>query len=520
MIEGFEKKPGLFTAIGIGIGSMIGSGWLFSAYYAAQYIGPISFISWSIGAILALILAMLLAEIAAMLPEKALFTRLITISHSNSDFGFIIAISGWLSLILVIPTEASATVQYLSTIFPSFTNDLIINQRHTPLGTACIIMLVMLYTVLNFWGMKTFARVSNALAIFKIIIPVLTAIILLVASFHPSNFISQGIAPYGYAHIFSGVIRCGIFYTFYGFALVAMYIKDLENPQKNIPRALMISVLICFGIYSLLQLAFIGSLPPSLLDKGWAQLNFTSPFAQLLILLDLHLVSMWAIILYLDSALSPSGTAIISLNSAAGALTGMAEDHQSPAFFNKIDPVFHISRRSILFSTFICCFILLFFKNWKELMILVSIFQLFTSIAIPIAFIKLRYSQPNTPRLYRVKMGCFFSYAIYIVLSYFLVQIDLFSLVVALALYIVFFLAYSLNYYNFVLKKVYKAFCSSWSIFLYMALVCFCTYLSQQKMIENGSQFILCGLLFSINFWLMINQKNYNANDNKVIDYK
>ena len=78
-------KPGLFTAVGIGVGCMIGSGWLFAAYFVAQYIGPASYVSWLIGAGLALILAMLLAEMASMFKEKALFARLLTISHDNTD---------------------------------------------------------------------------------------------------------------------------------------------------------------------------------------------------------------------------------------------------------------------------------------------------------------------------------------------------------------------------------------------------------------------------------------------------
>ena len=137
-----KKQPGLFTAVGIGVGSMIGSGWLFSAYYAAQYVGPASLFSWMIGAALSLILALLLAEISGMFHQKALFSRLIMISHDNADFGFVVAISVWLCLVLSIPTEASATVQYLSTINPSWTDYLFVKQQHTPLGSACIFVLV------------------------------------------------------------------------------------------------------------------------------------------------------------------------------------------------------------------------------------------------------------------------------------------------------------------------------------------------------------------------------------------
>ena len=137
-----KKQPGLLTAVGIGVGCMIGSGWLFSAYYAAQYTGSASYLSWGIGAFFSLILALLLAEIVSLFKQKALFSRLLTLSHDNMDLGYVIAISNWLGLVIVIPTEASATVQYLSTAIPSLTHYFFINQQHTLLGSACIILLV------------------------------------------------------------------------------------------------------------------------------------------------------------------------------------------------------------------------------------------------------------------------------------------------------------------------------------------------------------------------------------------
>ena len=511
MTVSLKKQPGLLTAVGIGVGSMIGSGWLFSAYYAAQYVGPAAYFSWIIGATLSLILAMLLAEVSGMFHEKALFSRLITISHDNADFGFVVAISGWLGLVLIIPTEASATVQYLSTAIPSLTDYLIVKQQHTLLGSLCIIVLVFIYSLLNFWGMRTFTKVSNTLAVFKIVIPILTALVLMVGAFHPSNFVSQGFAPYGAEHIFSGVVVCGIFYTFFGFSLVAMYGAELKDPQKNIPRALIISVFICFVIYLLLQTAFIGSVPPSMVAKGWSQLHFTSPLAQLLILLDMHLLSLWAMVLYLDSAVSPSGTAIICLSSAVENLTGMSRDNQFPKFFDKINPVYLVSRRALIFTAVICCLVLIFFKNWQELMILVSVFQLISCAAIPIAFTKLRYSKPYMKRIYRVKLGNVLSYIIYLVLSVFLTKVDVFSLAMAFALYVLFFFMYILSYYKVETMRVVNACRSSWSIFLYMAVAIFFAYFNQHGMLNNWMVFFSFIVIMSLNFHFMIHQKNYNC---------
>jgi amino acid transporter len=506
-----EKRPGLLTAIGIGIGTMIGSGWLFSAYYASQYIGPASLFSWVIGAVISLMLALLLAEIASTFKDKALFSRLITISHNNPDFGFVIAIAGWLCMVLIIPTEAAATIQYLSTFIPSIADYLFLKKQHTFLGSACIIVLVLIYSTLNFWGIRLFAKINNTIAVFKIVIPIFTALLLMSASFHPSNFTSQGFIPYGSERIVSGVIVCGIFYTFYGFSLVAMYGAELESPQKNIPRALILSVLICFLIYSLLQVAFIGGLPISLVSKGWGNLEFTSPFAQLLLLLNMHILTMWTMVLYMDATVSPSGTAMICLSSATRMLTGMAQDKQLPQVFDQIHPVYLISRSSLLFTTFICCLILLFFKNWKELMILVSVFQLTTCIAIPIAFTKLRISKPDLERVYRLKMGNVLSYIIFMIMSFFATQIDVLSLAVALILYGLFFVMYLFNFYRGVGSKMLKAFYSSWTIFLYMVLGIVFSYVNQLGLLKNGLVFTLFLVLTTTNFWLLIKQKNYNS---------
>ncbi|MCX7117179.1 MAG: APC family permease [Legionellales bacterium] len=504
------KKPaGLLTAIGIGIGSMVGSGWLFSAYYAAKFIGPASFFSWFIGAGISLILALLLAEIASMFDERALFSRLVTISHENPDLGFIIALSGWLCLVLIIPTEAAATVRYLSTMIPSMTDSLITQEQHTVLGSACIILLVIIYSLLNYWGMHLLAKASNALAIIKVVVPVLTAVILMCSSFHPSNFVSQGFAPYGIKPIFSGVVVCGIFYTFYGFSLVAMFGRELENPQKSIPRALILSVLICFVIYCLLQAAFIGSMPPSMILQGWSNLHFTSPFVQLLMLVDLHVLGLWTMVLYFDATVSPSGAGMICLGSAARIVTGMAEDHQLPKFFNKIHPLYQISRQSLIITMLVCCTVLFIYKDWRELMILDSVFQLITCLAIPIAFTRLRQRKAHLVRVYRVQWGRALSFVMFLILSYFLTQVTLKSLLISLVLYVIFFTLYILSYYRAKMDHVLKACLSVWSIFSYFLLIILFAYLDRVEIIHKE---VLIGVFFvsmSLHFYFLVNQKSY-----------
>lgn len=94
---------------------MIGSGWLFSAYYAAKIAGPAAYFSWVITAVITLLLGLFLAEIACHYPKRGLMARLLVISH-NKEFAFVCTITTWLGLTAIIATEAAGSVQYLSSL--------------------------------------------------------------------------------------------------------------------------------------------------------------------------------------------------------------------------------------------------------------------------------------------------------------------------------------------------------------------------------------------------------------------
>ena len=69
----------LFTAIG----GIIGSGWLFGPYYASQVAGPASLLSWVIGGVLMMLIALTFAELSAMLPLVGGVARFSHFSHGT-----------------------------------------------------------------------------------------------------------------------------------------------------------------------------------------------------------------------------------------------------------------------------------------------------------------------------------------------------------------------------------------------------------------------------------------------------
>ena len=84
MTEGHEASRGLRRQIGpvallfTGITGIVGSGWLFASLYAAQLAGPAGILSWCIGGAVAVLLALVYAELGGMLPVAGAIARIPT----------------------------------------------------------------------------------------------------------------------------------------------------------------------------------------------------------------------------------------------------------------------------------------------------------------------------------------------------------------------------------------------------------------------------------------------------------
>src|SRR3984893_18003979 len=108
-----RREVGTIALMFTGLGSIIGSGWLFGAWRAAQLAGPGAIYAWIIGAVVILFVAFTYAELGAMFPESGGAVRYGHYSHGTL-VGFVAGWAGWSALVPVIPVEAEASVQYMS----------------------------------------------------------------------------------------------------------------------------------------------------------------------------------------------------------------------------------------------------------------------------------------------------------------------------------------------------------------------------------------------------------------------
>jgi amino acid transporter len=388
------------------LGSVIGSGWLFGALYAAQIAGPASIISWVLGALVMLVLALVHAEVGSMYPVAGGSARYPHFAFGNLA-GFATGWIVWVGAVTVAPIEVLAALQYLTFYFPWLTDTASGVTVLTPVGIVISVILMALFTVINLLGVATLAKSNNVIMIWKIAIPFLAVVVIMILSFHTTNFTSSdhgGFMPFGIQGVLSAIATGGIIFSYQGFEQAIQFGGETRNPGRNVPLAVIGSMLIGLVLYIALQVAFLGALEPNNLSKGWDAITFpglAGPFAGLATAVG----ATWlAVLLYIDAAVSPGGTGLLYSASSARLSFALARNHYIPRQFG------YLSERgvptvSIIFGFLIGCFMFLPFPGWQVLVGFIVSAAVMGYAMVPLAFGALRRQEPDHPRPFKLPAG-------------------------------------------------------------------------------------------------------------------
>jgi amino acid transporter len=316
---GLHKALGFWSLLAAGLGSVIGSGWLFSSMYAAQDAGPAAMLAWVIGGALMLLVALVFAELGMAKPESGGLVRYPMYSHGGLTAG-IVGWAMWISYVGNPPTEAAGVVQYAASYLPGVYD----GKSLTGLGIVIAVVLMAGFVALNWFGVLLFARSNTVVTAIKILIPTTTVVLLIASGFDSSNLTDHGgYAPYGWGAALSTIATAGMVFAYTGFRNVIELSGEAKNPRRTVPRALITTIVVTIVLYLALQLAFLGAVPAGLLGGGWHGVNFDSPFANLAMLLGLSWLS-WTLIA--DSMLSPSGSGIVYTAANSRNVFGLAKN--------------------------------------------------------------------------------------------------------------------------------------------------------------------------------------------------
>ncbi len=426
--EGLDRGVGFFGLFWASEGSLIGSGWLFGALAAATIAGPSAVIGWLVASVIVIVLALVHAELGGLFPVSggtSRFPHYAFGSFAGATFGW----ASYLQAASVAPIEVLAAIQYLSTAHwakgfyvahPGSGGTL------SGAGIVAAVILMVTFVVLNLVGIRWLARVNNGLTGWKVFLPVLTIIIILVTHFHGGNFSKGGgffVKGSAVKDILIAIPGGGIVFALLGFEQAVQLGGEARNP-KDVPRAVIVSVLIGAAVYILLQVVFIGAVDPKLLvsQHTWTNLGPTNTNSAVVALnagpfytvTKVAGLAWLAFLLRIDAVISPGGTGLIYLTSSSRLSFGLSRNGFIPKAFEATSQRNRVPVFGVVVATIIGLLFLLPFPSWSALVSVVTSASVLMYAAAPLSLGALRKQKPDLPRLYRLPAAGFLAPASFV----------------------------------------------------------------------------------------------------------
>jgi amino acid transporter len=402
-----SKRDGLTRDVGfIGLlftseGSIIGSGWLFGALVCATIGGPAAIIAWLIGSVAVILLALVHAELGGMFPVSGGTTRFPYYAFgglAGASFGWF----SWLQAVGTAPIEVEAAITYTGNYWHGLTTTSGGVPVLTGLGYVVATVMMALFVVANLFGVRYLVRANSIITTWKVIVPVMTIFVLFFTHFNTANFTSHGFAPFGLHGVLRAVSDGGAVFALVGFEQAVQLGGESKNPQRDMPRAVIFSMLIGATVYILLQVVFIGALPQHALAHGWANVSFEGifgPFAGLAKGLGL---AWLAYILYADAIIAPTGSGLIYTTTTSRITFGMSKNGHVPSIFEKTTKKSNIPLFGLIFTFLMGLLLFLPFPGWQKLVGFITSATVLMYAGAPLALGALRHQKPDAERPYRL----------------------------------------------------------------------------------------------------------------------
>lgn len=300
---------------------MIGAGIFVLPGFIIAEVGPAAILSFLLGGIIALLNAMAAAEVATGMPK------------SGGGYYFISralgplwgAVLGWGSLFGLVFASAFYMVGFGEYV-------------HSVVGLPVIayaVGMTVILTGLNLVGSKAAGQLQN------VIVAVLVVVLLLfigrgTAAAEPSLLFESTFAPFGLGAILAGTAT--LFVTYAGFGEIASMAEEIREPGKNLPRALLGSVISVTVLYCLILVV-------CLFLRPWGQLSGPTLVADLAGDL-MGPVGRGAILL--GAVLATVSSANASIMSASRISFAMGRDSLIWEWLNEVHARFRVPHRAIV----------------------------------------------------------------------------------------------------------------------------------------------------------------------------
>ncbi|WP_055557905.1 amino acid permease [Streptomyces sp. NBRC 110028] len=393
-----RRSMGVWQLTMISIGATLGTGIFVVLGEAVPDAGPAVIVSFVIAGLTALFSALSYAELAGTIPVSGS-----SYSYAYATMGELVAwVCGWCLILEYGVSVAAVAVgwgQYLNELLDGTLGVTIPDALAAPPGDGGVfnlpaLLVVLLAMAFLLGGAKESAR-ANAIMVGVKIAALILFCGVAFTGIRAGNY--TPFMPLGMA----GVSAAGatLFFSYIGFDAASTAGEEAKNPQRDLPRAIMLSLVIVTALYCLVAAVAVGALP-------WKK--FASTEAALAgIMQDVTGQNFWAVVLAAGAVVAIASVVLTVLYGQTRILFAMSRDGLAPPVFSKVHPTTGVPRaNTVLVSLF--CGVLAAAIPLGQLADATSIGTLFAFALVNIAVIVLRRTRPEMKRTFRVPLSPLF----------------------------------------------------------------------------------------------------------------
>jgi len=370
-----KRELGLFQVTMAGIGYILGAGIYVLIGIASGYAGNAIWLSFLLGSLVAIFTGLSYAELSSMMPRNA--SEYLYGKRSLGEFfGFFGAFMMTLSAIFASTSVALGFARYFSSLFGINSVVLI------------AIGLIALLSYINWRSIKgssnfniicTFAELSGLIIIIGI-------------ALLNGHMVDLTYMPNGLEGVFKGAAL--VFFAYLGFEGLVKLAEETKEPQKTLPLALVLSIVITSIVYVAVAVSAV-----SVLD--WQALAASkAPLAEVA---SKVLGNNAFILLSMIALLSTANTVLLGLITSSRGLYGLATE------FKKINLFSYVGSKGTptyaILAVGIIAIIFLFIENISIVAELTNFTVFMTFIMVNLSVIVLRFKEPNAERPFKVPLS-------------------------------------------------------------------------------------------------------------------
>ena len=272
----YARRIGLFSGTMLVVGGIIGSGIFLNPAVVASRVGTpaLTLVAWGAGAVIAVLGAFIFAELGARAPAAGG-----GYAYLRDAFGPLPAfLYGWALLIAI----ASGAIAAVGVTFANYTVPLL----GLPAGSerALAIAAITVFSIVNIIGVAPGALVQNVFAILKLAAIAGLVIAGLALTGDAESMAAAGAAaaalpaaaplqvPHGFfpVGVALGTALVPVLFAYGGWQQTNFVAEEMVEPQRNLPRALIIGVLIVAAVYVMVNVTYLETLGIDALARSTA----------------------------------------------------------------------------------------------------------------------------------------------------------------------------------------------------------------------------------------------------------